>query len=58
MLDDGLREKAAATLAHARENYPEPIEVPPGLAPPDWQRIVNRGLEQNRLARLARSQQG
>ncbi|MFO1047201.1 MAG: class I SAM-dependent methyltransferase [Geminicoccaceae bacterium] len=54
-LDDGLREKAAATLAHARENYPEPIAVPPGLAPPDWQRIVNRGLERNRFARLERT---
>jgi predicted O-methyltransferase YrrM len=53
--DDDLRAKAAATLAHALENYPEPIVVPPGLTPENWQRVVNRGLERNRHARLRRN---
>jgi predicted O-methyltransferase YrrM len=52
-LDAHLRERAAGTLLHAQENFPEPIEVPPDLRPEAWQRTINRGLERNRNARLA-----
>ena len=58
LLDGPLREKAAATLARARANFPEPIAVPPDLRPEAWQRAVNRGLEANRNARLARPAPG
>ncbi|MEK0083892.1 class I SAM-dependent methyltransferase [Benzoatithermus flavus] len=57
-LGAALRERAAATLLHARENFPEPIEVPPDLRPEAWQRTIHHGLERNRNARLARSGRG
>jgi hypothetical protein len=53
MSDSTLRTKAAATLAHALENFPEPIVVPPGLPAEDWRRTIDRGLHRNRQARLA-----
>ena len=54
----GIIEPLQRLLAHARENFPEPIAVPPDLRPEAWQRAVNRGIEANRNARLARSAPG
>lgn len=50
-----FREFSIGSLAHARDNFPYPIEVPPDLDQPRWRRAVDEGMRRNRNARGERA---